>query len=252
MRPALSVIIITLNEEANIQECLEGVRWAEEIVVVDALSSDRTVAIAREYTGRVFLNPWLGHKEQKNVALDRASHDWVLSLDADERASPALRAEIERTLSNPRVADGYDLPRKNLFLGRWLRHGGWYPDRVLRLFRKSQGRFGGVNPHDRVLLQGRLGHLSEPLLHITYRSVSQYIEKQYGYACIGARELIARRGAQRPGVGAMAVRPLIKFLEAYLVKRGFLDGFQGLLTALFAAYFAFIRQAKIRELSEAR
>lgn len=252
VRAPLSVTVITLNEEGNLRECLEDVRWAEEIVVVDALSTDRTVAIAKEYTDRVFLNPWPGHQEQKNFAIERASHEWVFSVDADERVSPALRAEIEAVLSDPQAADGYNLPRKNLFLGRWMHHGGWYPDRVLRLFRKSRGRFGGINPHDRVRLQGRLGHLGEPLLHITYRSLSQYIEKQYAYACIGARERIARGGPRRPGVGAMAGRPLMKFLEAYVVKRGFLDGFHGLLTALFAAYFAFVRQAKIRELSQAR
>lgn len=252
VRAPLSVTVITLNEEANLRDCLEGVRWAEEIVVVDALSTDRTVAIAREYTERVLQNPWPGHLQQKNFALDHTTHEWILSIDADERVLPALWAEIEGVLSDPRAADGYDLPRKNLFLGHWMRHGGWYPDRVLRLFRKSRGRFGGINPHDRVLLQGRLGHLSEPLLHITYRSLSQYIEKQYAYACIGARERIIQGGPQRPGVGTMAVRPLMKFLEAYLVKRGFLDGFHGLLTALFAAYFAFVRQAKIRELRQAR
>lgn len=252
MRAPLSVTIVTLNEEKNLTECLEGVLWAEEIVVVDAFSTDRTVEIAREYTDRVLQNPWPGFVQQKNFALDHATHEWVLNLDADERVSPALRAEIEGMLRDPAAADGYDLPRKNIFLGRWMLHGGWYPDRVLRLFRKSRGRFAGIDPHARVRLQGRLGHLGEPLLHITYRSLSQYLAKQYDYTCVAAQERIVRRGPQPPGVAAMAGRPLTKFVEGYLVKRGFLDGFHGLLTALFAAYFAFIRQAKIRELSEAR
>lgn len=249
MRPFLSVTIITLNEEENLPDCLESVRWAEEIVVVDALSTDRTVAIAREYTDRVFLNPWPGHLEQKNFALDRATHDWVLSLDADERVSPGLRREIEERLGRPGEAEGYTIPRRNIFLGRWLRHGGWYPDRVLRLFRKSSGRFGGINPHDRVLLQGRQGQIHEPLLHFTYRSLAQYIEKQYRYACLGAQERLRRRPDRRVGLPTLVARPALKFFEAYVLKRGFLDGTYGLLTATFAAYFAFVKYARVWELA---
>lgn len=249
VRMPLSVTVITLSEEANLRECLEGVRWAEEIVVVDALSTDRTVAIAREYTDRVFQNPWPGHRQQKNFALERATHDWVLSLDADERVSPALRREIEEALAHPERAEGYTIPRQNMFLGRWMRHGGWSPDRVLRLFRRSHGRFGGINPHDRVEVRGRVAPLREPLLHFTYRSLSQYVDKQYRYACIAAEErLKAGRGA-RAGLPTLAARPILKFLEVYLLKRGFLDGTYGLLTATFAAYFAFVKYARLWELT---
>lgn len=251
MRPPLSASVITLNEEHNIRECLDSLAWVDELVVVDGGSTDGTKEICREYTDKVFVNPWPGHYQQKNFALECATHDWILSIDADERVSLALRHEIENVLARPDRADGYTIPRRNIFLGRWMRHGGWYPDRVLRLFRKSHGRFGGVNPHDRVELRGRVGKLEELLLHFTYRSVAQYVDKQYRYACIAAQERTVRKGPQAPGVTAMGGRPLIKFLEAFLLKRGFLDGFHGLLTALFAASFAFVRQAKIRELSGA-
>lgn len=249
MREPLSVTVVTLNEERNIRDCLESVRWAEEIVVVDALSTDGTVAIAREYTDRVFQNPWPGHFQQKNFALDRATHGWILSIDADERVSPVLRQEIEAVLARPDRAEGYTIPRRNMFLGRWMRHGGWYPDRVLRLFRKSCGRFGGINPHDRVELRGRLGGLHEPLVHFTYRSLDQYIDKQYRYACISAQERLKGRPHMKVGVPTLAARPILKFLEVYLLKRGFLDGTYGLVTATFAAYFAFVKYARLWELS---
>lgn len=249
MRPFLSATVITLNEEHNIRECLDSLAWVNELVVVDAGSTDGTREICREYTEKVFVNPWPGHYQQKNFALDRTTHDWVLSIDADERISPALRQEIQDVLGSPDRADGYTIPRRNIFLGRWMRHGGWYPDRVLRLFRKSHGRFGGINPHDRVELRGRPGELQEQLLHLTYRSVAQYIDKQYRYACIAAQERLKGRPHMKVGVSTLAARPLLKFLETYVLKRGFLDGTYGLLTAIFAAYFAFVKYARLWELT---
>lgn len=251
MRVPLSATVITLNEEHNIRECLDNLTWVDELVIVDAGSTDSTVVISQQYTDKIFTNPWPGFVEQKNFALDRTTHDWILNVDADERVSLALREEIQHALARPDGTEGYTIPRRNMFLGRWMRYGGWYPDRVLRLFRRSHGRFGGVNPHARVELRGRVARLAEPLLHFTYYSLDQYMDKQFQYACDAARERIVRMAPQAPGVVAMAGRPLIKFLEAYLLKRGFLDGFHGLLTALFAAFFAFLRQAKIRELSGA-
>ena len=249
MRPPLSATVITLDEERNIRECLDDLAWVDELVVVDAGSTDGTREICREYTEKVFVNSWPGHYQQKNFALDRATHDWVLSIDADERVSPALWHEIQEVLASPDRADGYTIPRRNMFLGRWMRHGGWYPDRVLRLFRKSHGRFGGVNPHDRVMLRGRLGELKEPLLHLTYRSVEQYIDKQYRYACIAAQERLKGRPDMKVGVPTLAARPLLKFLELYVLKRGFLDGTYGLVTATFAAYFAFVKYTRLWELT---
>lgn len=249
MRPPFSATVITLDEEMNVRECLDSLMWVDEVVIVDAGSSDRTREICREYTNKIFVNPWPGHSEQKNFALDLATYDWVLSIDADERVPPALQQEIEDALARPDRAEGYTIPRRNIFLGRWMRYGGWYPDRVLRLFRKSHGRFGGINPHDRVELQGRLGVLKEPLLHFTYRSLNQYIDKQYRYACISAQERLKRRPDAQVSVLTLVARPILKFVELYLIKRGFMDGTYGLVTAAFAAYFAFLKYARLWELT---
>lgn len=243
----VSVTIITLNEAANLRDCLESVRWADEIVVVDAESRDDTVAIARQYTDKVFVNPWPGHQEQKNVALDKASGPWIFSLDADERVTPELAEAIRRVVADPAAREGYDVARKNFFLGRWMRHGGWWPDRVLRLFQKPRGRFGGINPHDRVLIQGRTGSLAPPLIHHTYRTFKQYVHKQYSYAEIGAREMMKRRPGRRITVASMVGKGLAKFVEVYVLKRGVLDGSHGLIAAVCGAYFAFLRYALVWE-----
>ena len=141
--PRLSVVVITLDEEAKLRRCLESVAWGDEVVVVDAESKDKTVQIAREFTDRVIARPWPGFAAQKNFALEQATGDWVLSLDADEEASPELRAEIAATVTDPRACDGYALRRRNVFFGRWIRHGGLYPDWQLRLFRRASPGFGG-------------------------------------------------------------------------------------------------------------
>lgn len=248
MSAGLSVVIIARDEEAHLPGALDSVAWADEIVVVDSESRDDTVAICREFTDRVFVNPWPGHQEQKNVAVDKATGPWIFSLDADERVSPALAEEIRRTVADPNALEGYDMPRQNYFLGRWMRHGGWWPDRVIRLFRKERGRFGGINPHDRVIVDGRLGRLHHPLIHHTYRTFAQYIEKQHSYAVIGACELLKRRGGRRMTTTAMIAKGLTKFVEVYLLKRGILDGMHGLIAAMGASYFAFLRQALVWEL----
>ena len=243
----LSVTIIAHNEEGNIRECLESVKWADEIVVVDAGSKDKTVEISREYTDKVFINPWPGHYQQKNFAIDKTSHLWIFSIDADERVTPELRKEIERVLTNS-FFDGYLFPRKNFFLGKWMRHGGWYPDCVLRLFRKDKGRFGGINPHDKVIIEGgRVGVIDIPIIHLTYKNFSQYITKQHMYTTISAEEIVKRRGKIKVGQLALIGKFLTKFLELYLWKRGFLDGLHGLIAAIAASYFALIKYAKIWE-----
>jgi glycosyltransferase involved in cell wall biosynthesis len=244
----LTATVITYNEEAGIRDCLDSLSWVKEIVVVDSGSRDRTREICRGYTDKVFINPWPGHLEQKNFAVSLASHDWILSVDADERVPEELRQAIERELSVPRH-DGYWISRRNYFLGRWMRHGGWYPDRVLRLFDRRKGRFGGVNPHDRVVIaDGSIGLISAYLIHLTHKDFSQYIRKQDWYTQISAEEQV--RKGRRPGsvTGTeLVLRPLIKFLQAYVLKRGFLDGFHGLIAAIAASYFNFIKYAKVWE-----
>jgi glycosyltransferase involved in cell wall biosynthesis len=247
-REKLSVILITYNEEKNIRDCLRSVSWAEEIVVVDSGSTDRTVELAGEFTDRIFSNPWPGHKEQKNFALLKASSNWVLSIDADERVTDELREFILKELLNPRF-DGYRFPRKNYFLGTWLKHGGWYPDHVLRLFRRDAGSFGGINPHDRVVIQsGRVTTTPVPILHYTYGSLSQYIVKQDFYSSISAGEKHKAGGMSRSVRYVMPLKAVFKFIEVYMVKRGFLDGYPGLVAAVGAAFSAFFKYAKIWEM----
>lgn len=244
----LSVCIITYNEEGNIRDCLESVRWADEIVVVDSKSRDGTVEIVREFTSRVRVRDFPGHVEQKNFCLEQASHEWVLCLDADERVSPDLRDEIEAALSRREVgADGFTAPRKTFYMGRWIRHGGWYPDTKLRLFRKERGRWGGENPHDRVFLDGKEARFSGEILHYTYRDLGHHLEVINLFSRISAREKRSR-GVKHPAL-RLFIHPPAKFLKAYCFKAGFLDGVPGFMVAVMGAYSVFVKYAKLWELS---
>jgi len=243
----VSVCIITYNEERNIRECLESVRWADEIVVVDSRSEDRTVEICREYTDRVLLRDFMGHVEQKNLCLDQASHPWVLCIDADERVSPELRDQIQEVLGREAVgADGFVIPRRTFYLGRWIRRGGWYPDAKLRLFRRDRGRWGGENPHDRVEMEGRVAPLSGEILHHTYRDLGHHVEVIDLFSRSSAESKKAR-GVSHPGV-RMVVDPPAKFIKAFVLRGGFLDGVPGLVVAVMGAYSVFLKYAKLWEL----
>jgi glycosyltransferase involved in cell wall biosynthesis len=163
----LSICIITYNEEENIRDCLESVKWAEEIIVVDSFSNDKTVAICQEYTNKIIQRPWPGHIEQKNFALEQAAQPWILCLDADERLSPLATEEVIREVSQENnLYHGFFFPRHSYYLGRWINHGGWYPDYKLRLAKKGKARWGGRNPHDKLILDGKSQYLKgEILLH---------------------------------------------------------------------------------------
>lgn len=250
-REKCSATILTLNEEANLRACLESLAWVDEIVIVDSGSTDATLAIAREFNARIFEQPWAGFTKQKNFASDQCSQRWVLNLDADERVTEALRERILALLTNPQH-DGYSFPRKNFFLGRWMRHGGWYPDAVLRLFRRDLGRFGGIDPHPGVILPaGRVHHIPEPMLHYTYNSLGHYVSKQYGYANAAAQVMFTSGKTPGPTVLRLVVKPPWRFLENYLWKLGLLDGVHGFLAAVGSAYIAFLREARIWELKRA-
>lgn len=242
--------IITLNEAKNIRECLESVRWAEEIVIVDSGSTDQTLKIASEFNCKVVHNPWPGMREQKNLATSHAAGPWILNLDADERLSTELQSELQTHLEAPKF-DGFSFPRKNYFLGKWMRYGGWYPDATLRLFRKTQGKFGGINPHSNVELpeQARVHQTSSPLVHYTYFTLAQYVAKQYSYADAAARELFDSGKLQSVSAIRIAVKTGWKFVETYVIKRGFLDGIHGLIAALGASFGAFLKQARVWELA---
>jgi len=245
-REQLSVTIITLNEERNIRDCLESVHWADEIIVVDSGSIDRTIHICREYTDRIWTNPWPGMNEQKQVAMDHAAHPWILNIDADERVSEDLRDHILKVLE-VRDADGYRFPRKNYFLGRWMRYGGWYPDHVLRLFRKKLGQYRGIDPHDKVVVEGKISTVPAPLVHYTYASLSQYVARQNTYSTAAA-EAMAQKGRKIFPL-FIPLKTFWKFIETYVVKMGFLDGFHGFVAAVGASFTSFWKYAKLWELT---
>jgi glycosyltransferase involved in cell wall biosynthesis len=239
------VALVTRNEEDRLRACLESVVWADEIVVVDAESEDKTVAIAQEFTDRVVVRPWPGYAAQKNTALDLATGDWVLSLDADEVVSPELRAEIARVLAADGPADGYTVPRRNIFWGRWVRHGGLYPDRQLRFFRRGRGRFVARAVHESVRVEGRVEPADGHLEHRSYRDVSDFLARADRYSTLAAEEAVAQ--GRRARVSDLLLRPLGRFLAMYVVQGGFLDGWRGFLLATLYAYYVLIRSAKIWE-----
>ena len=243
--PRLSVVVITSNEEDRLRETLTSVAWADEIVVVDAGSEDKTVALAREFTDHVLIHPWQGFAAQKNFGIERATGDWILSLDADEYVEPALREEITAVLQAPDARDGYRIARRNIMWGRWIRHGRLYPDWQLRLFRRGRGRFVERAVHESVQVDGTTGRLAAPLLHHSYRDVSDFLRRADRYSTLAAEEWTR---AGRPfRATRLVTAPLGRFLSMYVVHRGFLDGWRGFLLAVLYAYYVFIRSAKIWE-----
>lgn len=245
----LSVTIVAQDEEADIGECVSSVTWADEIVVVDGGSRDRTVEIAERAGARVIRQPWLGYAAQKNFALDRATHDWVFSLDADERVTPELHAEIAAVLDRGAECDGYQVPRRSYFLGQWMRHGGWYPDYNLRLFRRGKGRFRYREVHEGVDVDGRVGRLREPIDHYTYRTLSEYVQRMDRYSTLAANEL--RREGVSAGPMDLLLRPAVTFVRMYVFQRGFLDGFRGLVLAGCYASYTWFKYAKAWEAARA-
>ena len=245
-RARLSVVVVTLNEEERIRECLDSVAWADEIIVVDAESQDKTAAIARETTDHVIVRPWPGFAAQKNFGLGHATGEWILSLDADETVSPALRAEITAVLERGGGADGYSVPRRNVFWGRWVRHGGLYPDWQVRLFRRGKGRFVERAVHESVTVDGAVARLSGHLEHRSYRDVGDFLARADRYTSLAADEWVAAGRPSRRLVD-MVARPIGRFLSMYVARAGFLDGWRGFLLATLYAYYVLMRSAKIWE-----
>ncbi len=244
----LSACIICHNEDRNIQRCLESLHeWVHEIVVVDSMSMDRTVEIAKGYTDRIFQRPWPGYAGQKNFALSKAESDWVLSLDADEAVSRALRDEISAEIAKPDTLDGYRMPRHSFYQGRWINHSGYYPDRQLRLFRREKGRWVGGRVHERMEIDGRVGDLKQDLFHYPYGGrISGQLRTVNSFSTLLAKDMYDR--GKRFHLALLFSRPLFKFLEVYVLKRGFMDGLPGLIIAVSDAYAMFVRYVKLREI----
>jgi glycosyltransferase involved in cell wall biosynthesis len=243
--PNISTIVITYNEERNIERCLKSVSaFSHEIVVVDSLSTDRTIEIARQHGARVISHEWLGYGRQKKLALENTANTWVFSIDADEEVSADLSDEIQ-TLDFEH--DGYEIPRTGWYINRWIKHGVWYPGYLLRLFRKDKGTFTDDVVHESAHVSGSTARLKNDLLHYTYRDMAHHIEKMNDFTTLSARQMYEQ--GRRAGVGKIAVTPLLEFLRVYIAKRGFLDGFAGFAVSVLHSKYVFLKYAKLRELS---
>lgn len=241
---SISVVIITKNEEASIRRCLESVSWADEIVVLDSDSSDRTAEICRELGAKVSVaREWPGFGQQKNRALDMATGDWVLSLDADEWVTPELGKEIRAAVSQTGNASAFRIPRLSSFCGRLMRHSGWWPDHVVRLFRRGAARFSDDIVHERVIVEGEMGALSNPLMHETYVALEDMLEKFNNYSTLGAR-MLHERGV-RGGLFKGVLHGVGAFVRTYLLRRGFLDGREGFMLAVANAEVTYYKYAKL-------
>lgn len=244
----LSVILITKNEAINIKDCLQSVSFADEIIVVDSGSMDGTIEMAKELGAKVVVTPdWPGFGPQKARALALATCDWVLSLDADERVDEALAAEIRQAISRAN-AEAFDIPRRSLFCGQIIKHSGWWPDYVTRLFRRGSCQFSLDLVHERLLLEPNTRHarLQHPLLHYSYRNFSQVLQKIDSYSSAGAQMRFA--AGKRSGLGQAIRHGLWAFLRTYFLRRGFLDGRAGFLIALMNAEASFYRYIKLADL----
>lgn len=241
--PEISVIIITKNEAARIRSCLESIAWADEIIVVDSGSSDDTTAICREFTPHVFVHAdWPGFGPQKNRALNYASKDWVLSLDADEQVTPTLRAEIEAAISQP-WADAYEIPRLSSFCGRFMHHSGWSPDYVLRLFPRESARFSDALVHESVQIKGMTARLTQPLLHESYRDFEDVLFKLNSYSSAAAK-MLEKRG-KKGSLTQAILHGSWAFFRTYFLRRGFLDGREGFMLAVMNAENSYYRYIKL-------
>ncbi len=229
----VSVILITKNEEVNIERCLQSVQWADEIIVVDAESTDQTVAKAKALHATVFVKHWEGYAKQKEFAMHQTKHDWVFSIDADEEVTEQLKKEILHIVKQSSALNGYEVPRKSFFLGKWIRYGGWYPGYQLRLFKKSKARMNHRPVHEGFLIDGMIGLLSADLNHYTYNSIRHYIEKMNDYSSLDVINTVARGRTVR--WYNFILNPLSAFLRMYFSLHGYRDGFHGFLLAYYSA-----------------
>jgi hypothetical protein len=242
------VTIITLNEESNLPRTLASVKWADEVVVVDSGSTDRTVEIAKKAGAKVVHNNWKGYGQQKNFAQDLTSHNWVLNIDADEVVSAESALEIKKAVEiaeTSREATGFFFPRKTFYIGRWIKHGGWYPNYLLRLADKRVSRWTEPSVHEEWVTQGKTAYLKEPLLHYAFSSIQDQILTNLRFSHLGSQDL--KRTGQRPSLCKLILKPIGKFFETYLIKGGWRDGLAGLIISVNAAHSMFLKYAYLLE-----
>lgn len=246
----ISAVVITYNEEQNIERCLNSLKeCVDELLVVDSYSTDRTREIAEALGARFVQNPFEGHIEQKNFAMKEASHDWVLSLDADEALSKDLQSSI-RKVKESGDFDGYELNRLTSYCGKWIRHGGWYPDRKVRLWNRNRGAWGGENPHDRVHMKmgAKVGKLKGDLLHYSFYTIEDHIQQIQKFTTIAAQ--VGFQNGKKSGFLKRNLGPLFTFLKMYFFKLGLLDGYYGFVIAINSAHYKFQKETKLRELNK--
>lgn len=243
----LSAIVLTLNEEKNIQRCLESLIWIDEIILVDSGSSDNTKELALKYTDKIFDLKWEGFGKAKEYAKNKASGEWILSIDADEAVSDNLKNEILNKI-NFADTDGYFILRKSNFLGKWIKHSGWYPDYVLRLFRKDKASFSSDMVHEKVMVDGKVGYLKNEIEHYTDPNLHHYLVKLNRYTTLSAEQM--RQAGKKAGIFDIIFRPIAIFCKMYFFKRGFLDGMEGLLLAYCSAFHVFFKYAKLWHLNK--
>jgi glycosyltransferase involved in cell wall biosynthesis len=247
--PPVTVTIITLNEAEHVAKAIDSASWADEIVVVDAGSTDETVRIATEKGARVSARPWTGYVDQKNHAAAMARHDWIFSLDADERIPPALASEIRRLLDSEPARRGYRVPRVTFYLGRWVRTTDFYPDYQTRLYDRRAARWTGLYVHESVRVDGGAGQLEHDLEHYSFRDVADHAARLNHYSTLAARQM--HEAGRRASVLDLLVHPPAAFLRNYLLRRGIVDGAVGLVISLMNAYGVFLKFAKLWELQNA-
>lgn len=249
-QPFISAFIICKDEERYIRAALDSVKWCDEIVVVDSGSTDRTLEICAEYTDRIYKRGWPGFVAQKQFALDQCRGQWVLCVDADEVVSPELMASMQAVLAEDRKVksdvNGYWVPRIVFFLDRWWKKGGWYPEYKVRLFRRSNTTWGGTDPHEHPLVEGKIERLSGDLLHYTYDNLQSQVNTLNSFSSIAA-EMMHKKG-KKFGRLHLFLNPAARFFKFFLSKRGFREGLAGFIVAVTEAYFVFLKYAKLWEI----
>jgi len=247
----ITATVITLNEEHNIADALSSLSWADEIIVVDSESRDRTVEIAQGFTDRVFVRSWPGYSAQKNFAAEQSENDWIFSLDADERISKELALAIQQLKGGPEPESAaYEMSRLTFYLGRWIKHSGWRPDYKRRLYHRKRARWHGDYVHETLEADGRVGRLSGDLLHYTVRDASEHHLRMDRYTTLSAQQAYSL--GKRASILSLLVLPCFVFLRSYILKLGFFDGLPGLAIARFAAHYEFLKNLKLWEMGMKR
>lgn len=243
----VSVAIVTKNEEGNIRDALQSIGDKAEIVIVDAYSTDRTKEICEEFTDKIFQREWQGYARQKQTAIELAANPWVFILDSDERFTELLWEEIAAIVHSSQIFSGYYVSRKNYFLGKWIRHSGWWPDYTLRLFKKDEALMETRKVHEKVVVRGKVGYLQNYIEHYSYRTVSDYIKKMETYSSLAAEEL--RANGTKAGLSKMIINPLFTFMKMFFFRLGFLDGRHGFMLSVLYSHYTFLKYLKLWEAS---